>query len=204
MLKKGLLFACSLFLATSVMAAKLPDDIKPTDLRVYGDKQNPAIIYVFSSLTCPHCSVFHKEVMPKLKTNYVDTNKAKLVYVDMPYDSMAMTGFTISRCMAPDKYEAFMDVMFENQMLWANAEKPREIMTRFATMLGGMTKKDVDVCLANEELKKTIIRQRTNLAELYDVTGMPTVVVVKDNQTKKVAGSDERAVLNAVDERLAN
>lgn len=204
MLKKGLLFVCSLFVGTSLMAAKLPSDIKQTDLRVYGDKQNPAIIYVFSSLTCPHCSVFHREVMPKLQSEYVDKNKAKLVYVEMPYDSMAMTGFTISRCISPDKYEAFMDVMFENQMLWSNAEKPREIMTRFATMLGGMTNNDVNICLANEELKKTIIRQRTNLAQLYDVTGMPTVVVVKNNKTDKIAGADERAILKLLDERLAN
>ena len=77
MFKKGLIFACYLFLATSVMAATLPADIKATDLRVYGDKQNPAIIYVFSSLTCPHCSVFHKDVMPKLKEQYVDRKQLK-------------------------------------------------------------------------------------------------------------------------------
>lgn len=202
MLKKGLLFVYSLLMGASVLAASLPSDLKPTDLRVYGDKQNPAIIYVFSSLTCPHCSIFHRDIMPDLKSQYVDTGKAKLILVDMAYDSMAMTGFTISRCISPDKYDAFMSVMFENQMMWANAEKPREVMTRFATMLGGMTKNDVDICLANEELKKTIIKQRTNLSELYGVTGMPTVVVVKGTQSEKIEGADKKAIFKVLNERL--
>ncbi len=204
MFKKGLLFVYSLLISASVVAASLPADLKPTDLRVYGDKQNPLTIYVFSSLTCPHCSVFHRDIMPELKSQYVDTGKAKLIHVDMAYDPMAMTGFTISRCISPDKYDSFMTVMFENQMMWANAEKPREVMTRFATMLGGMTKNDVDVCLANEELKKTIIKQRTNLSELYQVTGMPTVVVVKGNQSEKVEGVNKNAIFKSLDERLVN
>ena len=201
-MKKLYLLLGSLFVATSLSAANLPADIKPTDLRTYGDKKNPTTIYVFSSLTCPHCATFHKNVMPKIKEKYVDTNKAQLVYVDMPYDPMAMTGFTISRCMPADKYESFMNLMFENQMLWYNSEKPREIMTRFATMLGGVAKEDVDKCLNNTELKKKIIEQRTNLAELYGVTGMPTVVYAKGTQSQKIEGADEMAILSLLDERM--
>lgn len=201
-MKKICAFLTSLFVASSLSAATLPADTKPTDLRVYGDKNNPATIYVFSSLTCPHCASFHKNVMPKILTQYVDTNKAQVVYVDMPYDAMAMTGFTISRCVPVEKYESFMEVMFENQMLWYNSDKPREVMTRFATMLGGMSKEDVDQCLANTELKKKIIEQRTNLAELYQIKGMPSVVFVKGAQSQKVEGTDEKAILSLLDERL--
>ncbi len=204
MMKKGLVFIFSFLFTSSVFSATLPADIKPTDLRSYGAKTTPVSVYVFSSLSCPHCASFHQTVMPKLLSEYVDKGKIRLVYVDMPGDPISMTGTTISRCISPDKYESFMSIMFENQMMVFNASKPREVMTRFATMLGGMSKNDVNVCLADEKLKKTILDQRTNLATLYDIKGMPSTVVVKGNKTKKIEGADEIEILRTIDERLAD
>ena len=78
---KKLLLLLPLLYSIAASSATLPADIKPTDLRVYGNKTNPTTIYVFSSLTCPHCSVFHSEIMPDIKKDYIDTGKAKLIYV---------------------------------------------------------------------------------------------------------------------------
>ena len=96
-MKKRFLFLLFLLGSITAHAATLPVDIKPTDLRIYGNKNNETTIYVFSSLTCPHCAVFHAEIMPDIKKEYVDTDKAKLIYVDMPGESKGMTGTTISR-----------------------------------------------------------------------------------------------------------
>ena len=201
-MKKGLLFLASLFIGLSVQSATLPSDIKPSDLRVYGAENKDAIVYVFSSLTCPHCSVFHTDIMPDIKKEFVDSGKAKLIYVEMPGESKGLTGTLISRCINPEKYEDFMDIMFENQQVWAYAAKPRAIMTRFATMLGGMTKDEVDACLLDQKLKETVLNQQMNLAKLYTIEAMPSVVIVKDNQTKKVQGADKVAIMNALKERL--
>jgi protein-disulfide isomerase len=201
-MKKGLLFLASLFIGLSVQSATLPSDIKPSDLRVYGAENKDATVYVFSSLTCPHCSVFHTDIMPDIKKEFVDSGKAKLIYVEMPGESKGLTGTLISRCINPEKYEDFMDIMFENQQVWAYAAKPRAIMTRFATMLGGMTKDEVDACLLDQKLKETVLNQQMNLAKLYTIEAMPSVVIVKDNQTKKVQGADKVAIMNALKERL--
>lgn len=201
-MKKGLLFLATLFIGLSVQSATLPSDIKPSDLRVYGTENKDAIVYVFSSLTCPHCSVFHTDIMPDIKKEFVDSGKAKLIYVEMPGESKGLTGTLISRCINPEKYEDFMDIMFENQQVWAYAAKPRAIMTRFATMLGGMTKDEVDACLLDQKLKETVLNQQMNLAKLYTIEAMPSVVIVKDNQTKKVQGADKVAIMNALKERL--
>lgn len=202
-MKRCLFFLISCFVGFSVQAATLPADIKPTDLRVYGAENKGAVIYVFSSLTCPHCSVFHSEIMPDIKKEYVDSGKAKLIYVDMPNESKGMTGTTISRCIKPEKYDDFMDIMFENQQIWSYAQKPRAIMTRFATMLGGITEKEVDACLLNQELKQTILEQQMNLSRLYDIVAMPSVVIVKNNETKKIQGADKEAIMHELKERLA-
>lgn len=194
-------FGCILFFSASVLAATLPSDIKPSDLRTYGDEKNSTILYVFSSLTCPHCAVFHKEIMPDLLTNYVDTKKAKLVYVDMPYDPKAMTGSMLARCVKPENYEKFMDVMFENQKTWVNSEKTREIITRYASILG-LSEQEANNCLADIELRRTILSQRSNLADLYKVQGMPSIVVVKGNQSKLFSGTDKDEILKNINQRL--
>lgn len=201
-MKKGLLFFVLCMIGLTVQAANLPADIKPTDLRVYGDENKEAIIYVFSSLTCPHCSVFHSEIMPDIKKDYIDTGKAKLIYVDMPNESKSMTGTIISRCINPEKYDDFMNIMYENQSVWAYAQKPRAVMTRFATMLGGITETEVDACLMDEKLKQTILEQQMNLSRLYDIMAMPSVVIVKNNETKKIQGADKIAIMHELKERL--
>lgn len=201
-MKKGLFLLFSLFLSSVAFSSTLPSDIKPTDLRSYGDKNSPTTLYVFSSLTCPHCSHYHAEIMPKLKKDYVDSGKVRLVYVDMPFDPISMTGTTISRCVKVEKYEDFMNLMFENQSMLLNSGKPRGVMTRFATMLGGITPEEISVCLANEELKKKIIEQRTNLSNLYEVEAMPTTVIVRNNSVKKIEGADEVAIIAEIEKGL--
>ena len=199
---KKLLLLLPLLYSIAASSATLPADIKPTDLRIYGNKTNPTTIYVFSSLTCPHCSVFHSEIMPDIKKDYIDTGKAKLIYVDMPGESKGMTGTTISRCIKPEKYDDFMSIMFENQEVWAYSSKPRAVMTRFATMLGGLTEDEVNVCLLNQELKQTILEQQLNLSRLYDIKAMPSVVIVKNNETKKIQGADKEVIMHELKERL--
>lgn len=200
-MKKLFTLGCALLLSVSTIAASLPSDIKPSELRSYGEKDNPSIIYVFSSLTCPHCAVFHKEIMPELLSKYVDSGKAQLVYVEMPYDPKSMTGSMLARCIKPENYEKFMNVMFENQGMWMGSEKAREIMTRYASILG-LSEPEADACLADVDLRKTILKQRTNLADLYKIRGMPSVVVVKANQSKLFTGTDKEEILKGITEKL--
>ena len=46
---------------------------------VYGDPHSPATVYVYFSYKCGYCKRFFKEVYPKLKTNFLDTEKLYLV-----------------------------------------------------------------------------------------------------------------------------
>src|SRR5438094_4550617 len=52
--------------------------VQPGD-RVLGKADAPITIIEYASLTCPHCAHFEVDVLPKLKTKWIDTGKAKLV-----------------------------------------------------------------------------------------------------------------------------
>lgn len=179
----------------------LKSDLKPSELRVYGNQNNPTSIYVFSSLSCPHCSVFHKELMPDIMKQFIQTDKAKLIYVEMPYDAKAMTGTMYARCVQPQNYNAYMAQMFHNQEIWMNAEKPRRMMLDYALSLGEDEER-LEQCVSNWSLKKQVTEQRNNLSELYLVRSLPTVVVVKNHIPKKFLGTDKQVILQEMNRIL--
>lgn len=175
----------------------LKPTLTPFQLRTWGDETAAVSIYVFSSLTCPHCAVFHADVLPDLKETFIDSGKAKLIYVDMPYDARAMTGTLLARCIQPALYEPFMTALFENQHVWAYNDKPRTLMDGYARVLGADVNQ-LKACVANEDLRRTVTQQRNNLSTLYKVTGMPTVIVVKNGTSHKITGTDTKAILSKI------
>ena len=51
-----------------------------------GNENVPIKIIIYSSLTCPHCANFHTKVFPKIKEQYIDTGRAKVIFRDFPLD----------------------------------------------------------------------------------------------------------------------
>lgn len=187
--------------ATAALAAPLREGLKPTDLRAFGDENAPAKIYLFTSFSCPHCSVYHDKVMPEMQAAFADTGKAELVIVDMAFDGRAMAATMLSRCLPPNAYEPFAATLFQNQEKWGYGPNARELITGYAKMLG-MTEKDINTCLGDKSLQQKISTQRDNLARLYKVTGMPTTVVVKGGKHKSFIGTTTETILSGVKKEL--
>lgn len=180
---------------------QISDSLKPTDLRVVGSENAPASIYIFTSLSCPHCSAYHADVMPALQDEIVAPGLAKLILVDMPYDARSMMGTMLSRCVVPAQYDAFMTVVFENQPMWQNTSTPRPVLTGYAKLVG-MTDEQINSCLADKNLQKEIMKQRDNLANLYGVRGMPSTVVVKNGKHKLLTGTDKEVMIANIKKEL--
>ena len=66
---------------------------------VMGSEDAPVTIIEYSSMTCPHCAVFHKDTLPGLKENYIETGKVKYVLREFPLDQLAAAAFMLGRCL---------------------------------------------------------------------------------------------------------
>jgi protein-disulfide isomerase len=156
---------------------------KPDD-RVLGKADAPITIFEFFSLTCPHCADFEEHTYPKLKAEWVDTGKAKIVYRDYPLDQNALKAAMVARCAPPDRYPAFVEVLFKQQLVWGVQKDPTDALKKIAA-LGGIGAEQFDKCINDLDLSKQIVAEEYEAQTKYGVDSTPTFFV----NGKKVVGA---------------
>jgi len=169
-LRKFLPVLLALF-ALPALAADKPWGID----KVLGRPDAPITIVEYASLTCPHCAHFENEVLPKLKKDWIDTGKAKLVYRDYVWDPMAEAAAMISHC-SGDRYFAFLETFFHSQDNWLHSAKPLDTLKSIAR-LGGMSGEQVDACLQNRQLLNEIMARKDDAEKVYGIHSTPSFVI---------------------------
>lgn len=144
------LLALSAVMMFGVSAANAADSFS-TD-QVVGKADAPNTIIEYFSLGCPHCADFHEETWPKLKKDWIDTGKAKMIFRDFPLDPRAQAAAMVAQC-SNGRYLAFVDAYFRTQKTWESAQDGMVAIKQVAK-LGGMSDAQVDACWQNAELMK--------------------------------------------------
>src|SRR5688572_4367834 len=88
----GLFLAASLAIAGPAAPQAGLQPAAATAEMSLGDRNAPVTIIEYASMTCPHCAAFHNETMPRLKSEYIDTGKVRLVFREFPLDQSAVMG----------------------------------------------------------------------------------------------------------------
>jgi protein-disulfide isomerase len=143
--------------------------------KILGKSDAPVTIVEYASATCPHCAAFHKDVFPQLKSEFIDTGKVKFIFREFPFDDLALAAFMLARCAPPEKYFPMLDVLFEQQRVWASKEARAELGK--IAQLAGIGEDGFDKCLKNEDLAKGIMAIRDKAANSYGVEATPTFFV---------------------------
>lgn len=160
--------------ASPAFAVEAPQ-VKPDD-RVLGKADAPITIFEFFSLTCPHCADFEEHSYPKLKAEWVDTGKAKIVYRDYPLDQNALKAAMVARCAPPDRYAAFVEVLFKQQLVWGVQKDPTDALKKIAA-LGGIGADQFDKCINDQDLSKQIVAEEYEAQQKYGVDSTPTFFI---------------------------
>ncbi|HVB90156.1 MAG TPA: DsbA family protein [Beijerinckiaceae bacterium] len=156
-----------------------------------GKANAPVTIIEYASMTCPHCGAFHKETYPELKSKYIDTGKVRFVLREFPLDQFAAAAFMLARCIGPDKRNAMVDLLFDQQKNWAFADKPLEGL-RNVVKQTGMTKKAFDACLKDQKLYNQVMQMRDIASKKFGVNATPTFFI----NGKKIEGEMSPAELD--------
>lgn len=143
---------------------------------VLGKADAPVTIIEYASLTCPHCAHFHEAVLPTIKTEYIDTGKAKLIFRDFPLDQLAFAGAVLARCGGPEKYFTYLNVLFAQQRQWAGASDPKAALIQIGR-LGGVSAEQFEKCLQDKPLGDYILNSRLEGNQKHNVSSTPTLII---------------------------
>lgn len=167
----------AVLVVTAASAEPLPTEAALEE-RVLGDPDAALTIIEYASLTCPHCAHFHRDTLPELKANWIDTGRAKLIYRDYPTSPVAVSlaASMIARCAPKDRYFVFLGALYQTQENWASSGNPIDALAKVA-QLGGMPRADVDKCLEDEGLLEGIRDRALDARMQYGIESTPSFVV---------------------------
>lgn len=166
----------------------VPTQTQPTDTNrdnpnvdagdnpVMGKADAPITIIEFSDFECPFCEKFYTETLPQLKKNYVDTGKAKIIYMDFPlsFHPEAQKAAEAAECFREQKgdagYYKMHDKLFENQ-----ASLSVENSKKWAKELGADSKK-FDECLDSGKFESAV-QADFSYGQSLGVSGTPSFFI---------------------------
>lgn len=175
----------------SPLAKAQPDDL------VEGDANAPITMIEYSSLSCPHCARFQRDVLPQIKKDFIDTGKVKLIQRDFPLNKPAVQAAQFAHCAGPMRYFAVVNLLFQTQDQWLTENATDKLAEIAAT--AGMNRQDFDACLANKDVETKIVASRKAGEDAFGINATPTFII----NGVKVEGEQSYDDLKALFAKLA-
>lgn len=162
-----------------------------TDI-VLGNDDAPVTVVEYASWTCPACLQFHTDVIPMLKSEYVETGKVKFVFREFPTPpaNISVAGFALARCAGENNYYNAIDDLFAAQSNILNLARSGgdiEGAMRSLASSYGIEGDGFNECLSNKDVTYAI-GEAVMKGESQGVNSTPTVFV----NGEKLQGFDWR------------
>ncbi|HHI70574.1 MAG TPA: DsbA family protein [Rhodobacteraceae bacterium] len=124
-----------------------------------GNADAPVTVIEYGSLTCPHCARFHKEVLPKIKENYIDTGKVRFIFREAYFDRFGLWASLLARCGGEMRFFGIVDILYADQHGWLGDGEPGTIVNnlRKIGLTSGLTNEQLDTCFNDEDNVKTLV-----------------------------------------------
>ena len=159
-------------------------------------------VKVFSSLTCPHCASFHKNVFEDLKKEYIDKDLVKFEHHSFPLDLAALNAEIIIRCHTDiNKEFQLLGEIYEKQNQWAVGSDINNINESIKKVgsNSGLSENKMNDCLNDENSQNQILNERIEAQKKYKIQSTPTIFI----NDKKYDGKHEyKAFKKAIEKNL--
>ncbi len=163
-----------------------------------GDKSAPITIVEFGDYQCTFCYKFHKDSLGVIKTEYVDSGKASLVFVDFPLNGPdSVLAAEAAHCANEQgKFWAMHDEIYKNwngeRTGWVN----RESIDGFAAT-SGVNVAELNTCLNSEKYRKTV-EDAYRFGQKIDINATPSFLVISGDKITKITGNQPLEVFRKV------
>lgn len=143
------------------------------DRPVEGQQTAKITIVLFSDFQCPYCEKFYSESMQEIEANYVDTGKAKIVFMEFPlsFHPNAQKAAEAAECAFDQgKFWEYHDLLFNDQ----NKLSVDDLKQRAFDL--GLNTTKFNSCLDSGE-KQAVVEQTMQQGAELGVNGTPAVYI---------------------------
>ena len=168
------IFILTIILLSNI--AFLKADVKVNSI-VVGNENSKVNIIVYESLTCSHCANFHKDVLPDLKKDYLDTGLAKIEFRHFPLDIAAFNASKVAQC-NNDGDSKILNSLYANQQKWvkgSSAAEANQNLKKFLENEGFNI--NFEACINDEKIEDFILNDRIDGVKKFKVNATPTIII---------------------------
>jgi len=170
-----------------------------------GDLDAKITIKVFSSLTCPHCANFHKNIFENLKKEYIDKGIVRFEHHSFPLDLAALNAEIIIRCHTDNnKKFQLLGEIYKKQSQWA-VGSDINVINESIKKIGldsGLSNNKMDGCLNNEIAQDEILNERIEAQKKYKIQSTPTIYINKKQYKGKKDKHEYKTLKKAIEKLL--
>lgn len=152
------------------------DVAKATGVRAIGSPDAPIKIIEYASMTCSHCAHFHNDILPALKSKYIDTGKVYLEFREFPLNDPALKATLTARCLPEEQYENFVSLLFKSQDQWAGGIDYMASLRQNAK-LAGMSDATFEACHNEPMLKLKVAENMQEAKDKWKISATPTFII---------------------------
>ena len=164
-------YLCTLLLM--VNSSQAGDDLD----RSLGSKEAKVELVKYSSLTCPYCADFYKNMFQHLKKEYIDTGKVRFIHRNFALNKIDLEVSQIAYCIpGKDNFYKFIRVLFTVQSKWRNRSKYLERVISIAK-IADLWNDKVNECRKGKAIQKQIVMANQNAKKTYNIKSTPTFLV---------------------------
>lgn len=141
-----------------------------------GNVDAPVTIIEYWSPTCGYCATFLDETYPRLKTDFLDTGKARLAIRPFVRNALDAVVFLVAEVAGPERAPAVVEYFMRNQDRWVNADNRLKAMGEVAGEVG-ITPTLFEAAMLNQGMLDKLNRMRKQAIEVFGIQGTPAIFV---------------------------
>lgn len=143
---------------------------------VIGDADAPVVLYEWTDFTCPYCGLFHRDTLPTVIDEYVDTGKVRIEVHDVTFIGPQAEDAAVA-ARAAGIQDRYFDYLFAVYDLGRDGAKPdlnRDTLFGLAEGLG-LDMREFEASFDGPDLRSQV-RASTQLAQSLGIGGVPFFV----------------------------
>lgn len=144
-----------------------------------GNEDAKIKIFVYSSLTCPHCASFHNNIYPLLKKDFIDNGMVKIYFKHFPLDLAALNASKILQCANKKNRLILLNHLYKNQEKWIQGKTIEKINKNLKNILTDLKISEVDFnkCLAMKDVEDFILNERIEAVKKHEINSTPSIII---------------------------